>query len=78
LGTLILILLTGILAAVVVLGIISYIWNYLVIGPHICLELTSLDQMASTISVYNHLKDKHGFSEELRNNLLVLNENCWR
>ena len=78
LGTLILVLLTGILAAVAVLSIVSYIWNRLAVGPRICSELASLDRMTSTIAVYNHLKDKNRFPEGLRDRLVILDEKCWR
>jgi len=46
--------------------------------PCIHSELTSLDQIALTIFVYDHIKDKHEFPEELEVDLLVLDKEYWR
>jgi len=71
-------LLMAILVVIAILGIISYTWNHLAMVPCICSEFTSLDWIASMISAYNHLKDKHQFPEGLKANLLVLDKKCQR
>ena len=76
--TFVIMVLTAILAAVAIFGIISYIWNHLAMVPRIRSEFASLDRISSTISAYNHLRDKGQLPKRLRDKLLVLDEECWR